>query len=209
MSPRKLIQKLGMPLTPRKSIKKKMNATIPPARLEDELDQSSRHSISPIDLANLEDDDDEESVAESSFHKSASHIQAENLVSEMCQALQYQRSQVKALDNEIKNHKERAAILQMMGTEQEITEVTDKIEVIKAEREKVQAAISLLSLHIINMESELDDADQSLMAAASQSHHGSFFREGGSQVNIDFSEHETYAQEVEEVLSSSLKNLRF
>jgi predicted nucleic acid-binding Zn-ribbon protein len=176
--------------------------------LEEELEKSSSHSISPIDLSNLEDDDDEESVAESSFHKSVSHIQAENLVSEMCQALQYQRSQVKALDNAIKNHKERAAILQMMGTEQEITEVTDKIEVIKAEREKVQAAISLLSLHIINMESELEDAEQSLMAA-SQSHHGSFFREGGSQVNIDFSEHETYAQEVEEVLSSSLKNLRF
>jgi hypothetical protein len=208
MSPRKLVKNLaGQFSSPKKSPRKK--SVIPPCIDED---APAKMEAAPVPILFEFLDDDEllpnSPKSKSTMPKSESELQAEALLEKMRQDRDEQLAKEKELEKKIAEYQERHAVSLMMAPE-DVEGCVDQIARLKRECEKIASAVSILDMHLLNLECDLEDArSEAVVAGANDSYSVSGGGGGGgigdpseSQVCVDFSEHEHYRAEMVEILS--------
>lgn len=116
-------------------------------------------------------------------------LDAENLLADIRRARAEQAAHQAQLDSDIREQLQQATLeLMMGGCHEQAEECNMNAMRLKQERELVCSAISVLDLHILTMESDLEDA-RSVHAAV-----------------IDCSEHEFFAQELKDQLRTTSRH---
>jgi hypothetical protein len=202
MSPRKIIRTLSGQFSPKKSPRKK--SVIPPCIDED---APATDDAAPVPIFEFVDDDELllKSPNSNNMPKSESELQAEALLEKMRQDRDEQLMKEKEVEKKIAEYQELHAVSLMMAPEN-VEECVDQIARLKREREKIASAVSILDMHLLNLECDLEDARSealgNMAGAADDSYSVSGVGEPSeSQVCVDCSEHEHYKAEMVGILS--------
>lgn len=193
-------KKMVLPMSPRKSPVMIPSMPISP---DDEKERSCSHLDGSFNFQYLNgmpaiDLDDEADDNNPALGMSLSEMQATNLLEKMIDVKKSQVKKEKDLDKSIVEQVELATARHMMGNSYGAGLCMKKVNRIKQERERVNSAINVMEMKVINLESDLEEARA---MAASQ-------RKGADnpeafEVNVDIDEHGNYEQEIKEILSMS------
>lgn len=196
MSPRKMVKSIGSHLSPKKKSPRKKSVLSPC------IDEGAPVSNVAVPVYEYLDDDDA-AIMKSPPPKSESELQAEALLEKMRKDRDEQLANEKEIEKQIAQCQERHAVSMMMAPE-DVDECVEQIARLKREYEKIQSAVSILDMHLLNLECDLEDARSEAMGILAD--HESYVDDPSeSHVNVDFSEHEHYRTEMVEILSPGRK----